>query len=347
MIYGAYGFTGRRLARRAVDRGLDPVLAGRSEEKLKPLAADLDLEYRVASLEAAGELNRVLEDVGTVVHVAGPFVRTAEPMLEACVGTGTNYLDITGEIPVFEKHFEYDTRARQSDCAIVGGMGFDVVPTDCLARYVALQVESPETLDIVVKAEFTPSSGTMKTMLELAPDGGYRRRSNQLEPASIADSRISVQFPGGSFTAVSIPLGDLVTAWHSTGAPNVSTYVTVPGSLAPFVGPVSSVVGSLFRIKPLRTAFQHLADWTVSGPDEHGRETSENWIYARATGNIGQTAEAWLRTPEAYEFTVRSCLAAIRDLPGLDLAGSYAPSEAFGEDFALEIEGTRRYDELP
>lgn len=347
MIYGAYGFTGELLARKAVDEGFTPIVAGRSAEKLQGLKEELDLNHRVFSLDDFSELTESIQDVETVVHCAGPFVKTAEPMMEACVETGTNYLDITGEIPVFETEFEYDEQARDAGCAIISGMGFDVVPTDCLARYVANKVESPDSLEIVVRTDISPSSGTMKTMLELSPEGGFLRRNGSLRPAKIGGESIAVDFPGGSYTGVSIPLGDLVTASRSTGAPNITTYLTVPSYAAPFMGIFSSFLGGLTRVGAIRRTLQWIVEKTVSGPTEEEQKQGENWIYARVKEEGSDTEEAWLRAPEAYRLTVLSCLEGVKKLPDRDLAGSFAPAEAFGADFVLGIEGTERFDRLP
>ncbi|MFB6344415.1 MAG: trans-acting enoyl reductase family protein [bacterium] len=287
------------------------------------------------------------ERVGTVVHTAGPFVKTAEPMLEACVNNGTNYMDITGEVPVFEKHFEFYDRAKTSNCFVVGGMGFDVVPTDCLAKYVASRVKDPTSLEIVIQTGISPSSGTLKTMLELAPGGGYRRRNDNLEPASVAEETGSFRFPEGFRTAVSLPLGDLVTAWHSTGTPNITTYLAVPPGVAALFGTLAPFVQGVTRIDFLRRALQWGVGRIASGPSEEDRREEENWIYARASNKVGESYEAWLRTPEAYEFTVLSCLEAIDRIETVNSPGTLTPSGAFGEDFVLELDGTERYDNLP
>ena len=66
------------------------------------------------------------------LHCAGPFSRTWRPMYDACLGTGTHYLDITGEIDVFEALAARDRAARDAGIMLLPGVGFDVVPSDCL-----------------------------------------------------------------------------------------------------------------------------------------------------------------------------------------------------------------------
>src|SRR5215210_6724222 len=93
MIYGANGYTGELIAREAAKRGMKPILAGRSAERIEPLARELGFESRVFPVERPN-----LDGVELVLHCAGPFVRTSEPMVRACLDAGAHYFDITGEI---------------------------------------------------------------------------------------------------------------------------------------------------------------------------------------------------------------------------------------------------------
>ncbi|MCB9454253.1 MAG: saccharopine dehydrogenase NADP-binding domain-containing protein, partial [Anaerolineaceae bacterium] len=148
MLYGATGYSGRLLAEEAIRRGHQPLLAGRSEEKLQPLAESLGLEYRAVPLDDAEALTRAVSRVALVLHAAGPFMQTSPPMLAACLSAGTHYLDITGEIPVLRNIFTFDEAARERGIALISGVGFDVIPTDCLSRYVADQVSGATTLEL-------------------------------------------------------------------------------------------------------------------------------------------------------------------------------------------------------
>ncbi len=56
----------------------------------------------MVGLDEAQQLSKALKDIARVVHMAGPFAVTSAPMLNACLATQTNYVDITGEIEVFE-----------------------------------------------------------------------------------------------------------------------------------------------------------------------------------------------------------------------------------------------------
>ena len=114
MLYGASGYTGRLIAEEAVRRGHRPVLAGRSREKLRPLAERLGLEVAVVGLRTCAAWWPRWRACPLVLHAAGPFIHTSEPMMQACLAAGAHYLDITGEIPVFENTFRHDAEAKRA-----------------------------------------------------------------------------------------------------------------------------------------------------------------------------------------------------------------------------------------
>ena len=101
MIYGANGYTGKLIAREAKARGLKPILAGRNRKSIESLAAETGFESMVFDLEDTTAMNRALESITLVLHCAGPFSATSQPMIEACLRNRCHYLDITGEISVF------------------------------------------------------------------------------------------------------------------------------------------------------------------------------------------------------------------------------------------------------
>jgi short subunit dehydrogenase-like uncharacterized protein len=141
MIYGANGYTGELIAREAVRRDLNPVLAGRSVAKVEQLASSLGLQARIFDLENPTATTRCVERMGLVLNCAGPFSETAAPMMTVCLAAHVHYLDITGEIGVFEHSRTLDAAARAEGIVICPGVGFDVIPTDCVAA--TLKAPSP------------------------------------------------------------------------------------------------------------------------------------------------------------------------------------------------------------
>jgi short subunit dehydrogenase-like uncharacterized protein len=348
LLYGAYGYSGELVAVQARERGHAPILAGRSEDKLRPLAQRLELPFRAFDLEDPAALRRALQGVPLVLHAAGPFVHTAEPMRRACLDVGAHYLDITGEIPVFEGTFALDEAARDRGVALLSGVGFDVVPTDCLAAYVAKRVKAPRSLEVAfASAGGGASAGTLKSMVEGIPRGGLVRRGGQLVPLRTGSGQRRLRFCDRARTAVPIPWGDLVTAFHSTGIPDITTYIAVPRKLAAAQRLFGPMAQQVFRSQRVRGLASALVEWRVKGPSEQARVEGRSFIWARAANAEGQSAEAWLETQEVYAFTAAAAVRSVEQTLARSPRGALTPSVAFGCDFVLEVPDTRRLDALP
>jgi short subunit dehydrogenase-like uncharacterized protein len=230
MIYGANGYTGELIAREAVNRDLKPVLAGRTAAKLEPLAASLCLQARVFEFRDAAATARNVEGMVLVLNCAGPFSATAAPMMAACLATHAHYLDITGEISVFEHAQTLDAAARAVGIVICPGVGFDVIPTDCVAA--ALKAALPDATSLALgfdsRSGFSP--GTAKTSVEGLAQGGKVRRDGRIISVPLAYKTRRIDFGDGEKLAMTIPWGDVSTAYATTGIPNIDVYI--PGSPA-------------------------------------------------------------------------------------------------------------------
>lgn len=165
LLYGAYGFTGRLIAREARERGHRPILAGRDGARLEALARELDLPHRTVSLDDGAGLRRALSEVRAVFHAAGPFSRTASPMLEACLEAGVHYVDITGEVGVFERVFAAGEEARRRGVVLLPGAGMDVIPTDAVAAIVKERLPEANVLELALSSPGPVSPGTARTIV--------------------------------------------------------------------------------------------------------------------------------------------------------------------------------------
>jgi short subunit dehydrogenase-like uncharacterized protein len=347
LLYGAYGFTGRLVAEEAAKRGLKPILAGRDPNKLRPLSERLGLSFRVAALDAPKALDTALEGIQAVLNTAGPFVQTAEPLIKTCLEKRVHYLDITGEIPVFQKAFQFDGEARERSVALIPGVGFDVVPTDCLAAHVHQRLPEASRLKLAIAGLLRPSRGTLKTMLGFLPQGGWVRKNGQLESFPLGEGKERIRFPHKTLDAYPIPWGDLETAWRTTGIPNITTYMALPGSLIGLGGLGIRLSHKAAKSSLVRRVLMSALNVLPEGPDEKTRQTGHGYAYAKVERDDGKVLEAWLETPETYRFTALSCLASVGELFRLKPMGALTPALAFGKDFALKIEGVKRYDTLP
>ena len=180
LIYGATGYTGKLTAEYARQQGMQPVLAGRSEAKVREVAEPLGFAWRVASLDDADSLDRALEGMQVVLHIAGPFSATSAPMVAACLRCGVHYLDITGEIDVFETLANRSDEARERGVMIMPGVGFDVVPTDCAAAWLKEQLPDATHLRLYIQGLENPSRGTAKTGWEMLGGLARLRRDGEI-----------------------------------------------------------------------------------------------------------------------------------------------------------------------
>ncbi|HRP87435.1 MAG TPA: saccharopine dehydrogenase NADP-binding domain-containing protein, partial [Gammaproteobacteria bacterium] len=225
MIYGANGYTGELIAREAVRRGRAPVLAGRSADKVAPLARELGLEHRCFELGSPAAVREGIAGMTLVLHCAGPFSATARPMMEACIETGAHYLDITGEIAVFELAHGLDAEARRRGVLLCPGVGFDVVPTDCLAAALKAALPDATRLALGFDSRGGMSPGTARTSVEGLAQGGRVRREGRLITVPLAWRTRRIDFGDGEKLAMTIPWGDVSTAWHTTGIQDIEVYI--------------------------------------------------------------------------------------------------------------------------
>ncbi|WP_028566917.1 saccharopine dehydrogenase family protein [Salisaeta longa] len=342
LIYGAYGYTGTLITEQAVAEGLHPVLAGRNAAKVQALAGRWDLSYRAVALDDAEGLRAMLEDVQCVIHCAGPFQDTSPPMVAACLATGTHYLDITGEIPVLEALAAEDDAARAAGIALLPAVGFDVVPTDCLAAYVSDQLPEATALDIAFAGLGRISRGTARTALRQLGAPGQVRRNGALMPIPAGSRTRTVDFGRGPRTVTTIPWGDLATAYRTTGIPNITAYTQLPAlarRLLQWSQPLEPLLQS--------SAVQHLLDRAVqalpAGPTPDERAAGSVHVWAQATAGE-RTVTARLHGPDGYAFTARTAVAAAQRVVEDTLRGFHTPATAFGPDFVLGIEGVTRED---
>jgi len=344
LIYGATGYSGKLLASHAAERGLAPIVAGRSAEKVNALAAQLGLEARTAALDDAPALRAMLAGVGCVLHAAGPFSATARQMLEACLAERAHYLDITGEIPVFELCESLAVRARELGVMLMPGVGFDVVPSDCLAAHVAARVPEPQTLRIAIDALGTPTRGTAKTSVEMLGAGCLVRRAGRIVKLPAGSLQRDFDFGFGPARCAGAPLADLVSAWHSTRAENIEVYLRAGAGMRAMLrasGPLSPLLG----LRGVQRGLQRLIDALPEGPDAAERAELRGHLVAEATSARGELARARLDTPSGYQLTMLAGVEiARRVLEGGAKPGYQTPATAFGADLVLALDCVRTDD---
>ncbi|HDR8908424.1 TPA: saccharopine dehydrogenase NADP-binding domain-containing protein [Burkholderia multivorans] len=337
MIYGAYGYTGELVVREAVRQGMRPIIAGRDGRKLKPLADAFGLEARAFEV-ANAKAN--LENVAVVLNCAGPFSTTAVAFVEACIDSHVHYVDITGEIPVFQFCHAQHLRAAAAGIVLCPGAGFDIVPTDSLAA--ALKERKPDAtrIDLAFSFGTKPSIGTVKTILESAASGGLVRRNHRLVSVPNAWRIRRIPFPGGARWGVSIPWGDVFTAGVSTGVPDGLVYCALPLTLG-LTMRLTNFMRGLFAVPAVSRVLDRLARrFFAGGPDAGARDVQRTAFWAEAINAWGETVTITMSAPNVYAMTADTSLAiANRCLTEPVPAGYRTPSMLMGSAFFLERPG--------
>ncbi|MDQ3179499.1 MAG: saccharopine dehydrogenase NADP-binding domain-containing protein, partial [Acidobacteriota bacterium] len=255
LIYGANGYTGELIVRYAVERGMKPILAGRNKAKIEELAKRFDLPFRVFGLDDTKKLDAALEETEFVLHCAGPFSITQQPMVEACLRTRRHYLDITGEIAVFETMARRDEKAKEAEIMIMPGVGFDVVPSDCLALHLKNRLPSATYLTLAFYGLGKISHGTQATITMNVEKGGAIRENGKITSVPAAWKTKEIDFGEVQKTGVTIPWGDVATAFYSTNIPNIEVYTILPEQNLRLLK-LSRYLGWLLATKPVQNYLQ-------------------------------------------------------------------------------------------
>lgn len=343
LIYGVTGYTGELIAREAAKRGHKTVLAGRNASAVARLGAELGLPTRAFSLDNPRAVDAGIAGMALVLNTAGPFARTASPIVGACLESKIPYLDICGEIAVLEMLAARDEEAKRSGVLLLPGVGFDVVPSDCLAAHLKARLPSATRLTLAFRLSGKPSHGTATVMVESLGTGGKIRREGRLEEVPLGKVR-RIDFGEGAVPTLRVPWSDLATAYFSTGIAEIETYLAVPRAMR-----VGARLHHLAKPLLASSAFQGWAkrrlDRSVRGPSEDERARGGEIIWGEVTDHAGRRESALMKTGDAYGMTVIIALAAVERLATLGAqVGFQTPSRVFGADFILGMPGVSRQD---
>jgi len=344
LVYGANGYTGRLIAELAVSRGLRPILAGRSEGPVRELADALGLEARVFGLDDPAAVHAGLAGVAAVMHCAGPFLHTHKAVADACIARGVHYLDITGEVEVFEALAQRDAEARASDVLLLPGAGFDVVPSDCLASHLARSLPDACRLTLAFLGLGGISHGTARTVAENLGRGAAVREQGRLKAIPLGSRRRVVDFGPLRCETTAIAWGDLSTAYRSTGIADIEVYMGMPKSQLRGLGLVRAL-GPILASRPMQALIRGRIDARITGPDAAERSASRAHLWGEVVAADGRSAQARLHTPDGYDLTADAAVTlAARVVAGEGGRGFRTPAQAFGPDFVLELRGVERED---
>lgn len=347
LLYGATGYTGSLIARMAREKNIPMVIAGRSESKLKKLSAELGLEYIVFDLSDQTTISEKIRHFKVVLHAAGPFSHTAKQMMQACISENVHYTDITGEIEVFELAASMNEKAKESGIMLLPGIGFDVVPTDCMAKYLCKLLPDATHLQLAFAMEGGRiSHGTANTMAESLGTPGAVRLNGKIVSIPAGKHTINVPFTEGKTRfCISIPWGDVSTAFYSTGIENVETFIAIKPSLYKINHFTQKYLGFILR----SSIVQNFVKWYIKrlppGPSDKERKHGKSHVWGKAWNVHGKDVQARYTVPEGYTFTSMSAVHIIQKiLNGEVKSGFQTPGTAFGEHLTLEICGSKFED---
>jgi Uncharacterized conserved protein len=342
LLYGAYGYTGELIARQAVKDGLSPVLAGRDATKTKQLARELGLSYEVFSVSDLAANSDLLKLYDLVLNCAGPFSQTAEVFLDACLAAQCHYFDITGEIAVFEAAAERHQQAALAEVILCPGVGFDVIPTDCLAAMLKQAMPDASHLCLGFDSRSGFSPGTAKTSVEALPEGGRVRQDGLIKQVPLAYKTRRIDFGNGQKLAMTIPWGDVATAYYSTQISNIEVYI--PGS-PKLVKRMQRMnwIRSILGWSWVQNLIKNRIAKTVKGPDEQAREKLTTFVWGEVTNPAGERIQKRLQVSNGYQLTVDGSLHVVQAvLNKQDLTPGYqTPSTLLGAALIKQLPGTQ------
>lgn len=343
LLYGANGYTAQLIIEEALRQELPLVLAGRNAKAIRDLSDQYSLPYRIGTLEDPSSLDQLLTDITVVLHAAGPFSITGEPMIRACIRNRVHYLDITGEIGVFEMAHALHAEALDAGVMVLPGCGFDVVPTDCMAAW--LHEKMPDATHFELAFASTGggvSHGTATSMVSKLGEGGAIRQNGVITHRPLGHSGKWVDFDGKKIFVMSIPWGDVSTAYHTTGIRNIITYAAMPPA-AYRILKGQFLFNWLLRTRLLRNLLQKQIDKRSPGPDAQTRSRSNSLVVAEVRNAGGQFIKGFLKGPDGYTMTaLASILIARKVIGGQWKPGYQTPAGCYGNGLVLEIPGVSR-----
>ena len=352
LVYGSYGYTGALIVEKLRSSGIPVLLSGRDETKLRLQSVESGFPFKSCGIAAPGtvefeSLAAIVATADVVIHCAGPFSATARFMAEACMRARTHYLDITGEYGVFEALARLNDQAKECGVILMPGVGFDVVPTDCMARH--LKEIMPEAHELVLAFASVPagiSRGTARTALQHSGEPMKVRRNGELCEVGPQPPELEINFGPFQRLAVGISWGDIVTAYHTTGIPNISVFLGVSERQRLRMRKLFKW-GWLLRSKWLKNLLTLTLGKSGTGPSVKVLREGKTYIYGRVSDASGRCVERWLTTPNGYELTASAAVAiAIRVRVSENATGYHTPAGLFGASFVLELPGTVGFSDM-
>lgn len=344
LIFGATGYTAGLILQAAQRVGLAPIVSARDPRRLAEVAASFELEARPASLEDLTTLKRALAGVQVVLNAAGPFTATVQPLVTACLEMGIHYLDISGEVKALELAAEHHAAAYRAGTMLLPGVGFDVVPSDCLCAHVLRRAPDAVRLRIAVSGLELLSPGSIRSLMADFGQPTLVRHRGALREISPGSLMRTFDFGTGQRACLAVSWGDLVTAHYSTGIADIETFFEATPAILT-VTQMNRALGFFYSLPWVRQSLERQARLFRLAPSAAERQSRRARIVVEAEDAAGRVAASVLTTPEAYTLTAETAITITkRVLRGDVEPGFQTPARLFGPDFILGFAGVSRMD---
>jgi short subunit dehydrogenase-like uncharacterized protein len=349
VLFGATGFTGELTARALVARGARPLLAGRSERRLRTLADELGgLRTAVVDATAPGAVSALADVAGpgdVLVCTVGPFLRWGETGVQAALRSGAHYIDSTGEPPFIRSIFErHGPAAEAAGCGLLTALGYDYVPGN-LAGALALREAGERAVGVDVgyfvggDASGRVSGGTRASGVGMLTEPGHAFRGGRLVTERAA--RHVRELDGRPAISIGATEQFALPRVHP-GLRDVGVWLGWFGAASRPLQALSAATALATRLPGVRGAIGaaggRLVRGSTGGPDAARRATAQSRIVAIARdAGGGPLATVRLRGANPYDFTAAMLAwGALRAAGGgLHGTGALGPVDGFALD-ALE-----------
>jgi short subunit dehydrogenase-like uncharacterized protein len=342
LFYGITGYTGELILEEAARKQFQPIIAGRNEEKVKALAARFGLAYRIFDLEDAAVLDSQLSDIDLVLHCAGPFHFTATPMIAACLRNQTHYLDLSGRVEGFEEAYRLNEKAVEQKIMLLPGVGFDVVPSDCLVAHLHQQLPDATHLTLAIAMKNGGvSRGTALSTIENLPNGATVRKDGKIIMVPLAQKTRTFNF-GNNYESLcaTAPWGDVSTAYYTANIPNIEAYLATTEKGAKLMG-FTKYLKWLLEQSFIKNIAKKIIQNRPAGLNEKERSQSESYFYGEVRNKKGEQKSATLRVDDAYENTAQVAVLIVQKIvSGNYKIGFQTPGGLYGSGLILEVEGS-------
>lgn len=344
LLYGANGYTAQLIIKESLKQGLKPVLAGRNREKIETIARKYELDFSIFDLQNENKLIEELKPYELCLNAAGPFSKTAYPLANACIGSHTHYLDITGEIGVFEQLKKLNNEAKENNVMIMPGVGFDVVPSDCLANYLKEKLPDAEALELsFTSLDGGLSHGTASTMLSELGSKSVSRKNGKLIEVDLAHKSKIVDFGEFKTRVATIPWGDISTAFTSTQIPNIDVFTKIPEKALRILK-YQSLYNPILRSSFVKKIAQSWVDRNIYGPSESKNRAGRSYLHGMVSKGTEQKS-ARLSCAEGYLLTALCSVNIARKVLSNNVKIGYqTPAMAYGWELIMEIPGSEFVD---